>query len=52
MEKPASQKSKYRAFWIIKEKILKGSFKTLTDLERCYMISAEKFEELKAMDPN
>ena len=30
-----------------KEKILKGSFKTLTDLERCHMISAEKFEELK-----
>lgn len=30
-----------------KEKILKGSFKTLADLERCYMISAEKFEELK-----
>ncbi|MCL1671309.1 helix-hairpin-helix domain-containing protein [Elizabethkingia ursingii] len=30
-----------------KEKILKGSFKTLADLEKCYMISTEKFEELK-----
>ncbi|OBS12171.1 hypothetical protein ATE49_06860 [Elizabethkingia miricola] len=30
-----------------KEKILKGSFKTLADLQKCYMISAEKFEELK-----
>ncbi|OPC30077.1 competence protein ComEA helix-hairpin-helix repeat region [Elizabethkingia miricola] len=30
-----------------KEKILKGSFKTLTDFQKCYMISAEKFEELK-----
>jgi len=30
-----------------KEKILKGSFKTLADLEKCYMISTEKLEELK-----
>jgi DNA uptake protein ComE-like DNA-binding protein len=30
-----------------KEKILKGSFKTPADLEKCYMISTEKFEELK-----
>ncbi|OPB84583.1 helix-hairpin-helix domain-containing protein [Elizabethkingia occulta] len=30
-----------------KEKILKGSFKTPADLQKCYMISAEKFEELK-----
>ena len=26
---------------------MKGSFKTPADLQKCYMISAEKFEELK-----
>ncbi|MEL7678860.1 hypothetical protein [Elizabethkingia meningoseptica] len=30
-----------------KEKILKGRFKTLAEIQNCYMISPEKFEELK-----
>ena len=30
-----------------KERFLKGSFKTLDDVSRCYMISPEKFEEMK-----
>lgn len=30
-----------------KEKILKGRFKTLAEIQSCYMISPEKFEELK-----
>lgn len=30
-----------------KEKVLKGSFKNADDVKRCYVISAEKFEELK-----
>lgn len=30
-----------------KERNLRGSFKTLEDIARCYMISAEKFEQLK-----
>jgi DNA uptake protein ComE-like DNA-binding protein len=30
-----------------KERYLKGSFKTLEDISRCYMISPEKFEEIK-----
>lgn len=30
-----------------KEKILRGRFKTLEEISKCYMISAEKFEELK-----
>ena len=30
-----------------KERYLKGSFKTLEDISKCYMISPEKFEEMK-----
>lgn len=30
-----------------KEKILKGRFKALAEIQNCYMISPEKFEELK-----
>lgn len=30
-----------------KEKFLKGSFRTLEDVSKCYMISPEKFEEMK-----
>lgn len=30
-----------------RDKILKGSFKSLDDIQKCYMISPEKFEEMK-----
>ena len=30
-----------------KDRFLKGSFKTLEDISKCYMISPEKFEEMK-----
>ena len=30
-----------------KQRFLKGSFKTLEDISKCYMISPEKFEEMK-----
>lgn len=30
-----------------KNKILRGTFKSLEDIQRCYMISPEKFEEMK-----
>ncbi|PZU83051.1 MAG: hypothetical protein DI529_13390, partial [Chryseobacterium sp.] len=40
-EKQAISILKYR------DKILKGSFKSLEDVQKCFMISAEKFEEIK-----
>lgn len=40
-EKQAISILKYR------DKILKGSFKSLEDIQKCYMISPEKFEEIK-----
>ncbi|KFC21592.1 helix-hairpin-helix domain-containing protein [Chryseobacterium sp. FH1] len=40
-EKQATSILNYR------DKILRGSFKSLEDIQRCYMISAEKFEEMK-----
>ncbi|WP_027384874.1 helix-hairpin-helix domain-containing protein [Epilithonimonas caeni] len=40
-EKQAVSILKYR------DKILKGSFKSLEDVQKCFMISAEKFEEMK-----
>lgn len=40
-EKQAISILKYR------DKILKGSFKSLEDIQKCYMISEEKFEEMK-----
>ncbi|GGG51329.1 ComEA family DNA-binding protein [Epilithonimonas arachidiradicis] len=40
-EKQAISILKYR------DKILKGSFKSLEDIQKCFMISPEKFEEMK-----
>jgi len=40
-EKQAISILKYR------DKILKGSFKSLEDIQKCYMIPSEKFEEMK-----
>lgn len=40
-EKQAISILKYR------DKILRGSFKSLEDIQKCYMISPEKFEEMK-----
>ena len=40
-EKQATSILNYR------DKILRGSFKSLEDIQRCYMISPEKFEEMK-----
>jgi DNA uptake protein ComE-like DNA-binding protein len=40
-EKQANSIINYR------EKILHGSFKSLEDIQKCYMISSEKFEEMK-----
>ncbi|MNK34478.1 Helix-hairpin-helix motif protein [compost metagenome] len=40
-EKQATSILNYR------DKILRGSFKSLEDIQRCYMISTEKFEEMK-----
>ncbi len=40
-EKQAISILKYR------DKILKGSFKSLDDIQKCFMISPEKFEEMK-----
>ncbi len=40
-EKQAISILKYR------DKVLKGSFKSLDDIQKCFMISPEKFEEMK-----
>lgn len=40
-EKQAVSILKYR------DKVLKGSFKSLEDIQKCFMISPEKFEEMK-----